>query len=1384
MIYGKIINRQDHFYRPMQAKEHIDCLKAEKLKKLEDRDIQGAVGLLKTLLYDPAHLIPELLQNAKDAGADHVRIQLDENRMLFQHNGARFETEHVNAICGIGQSTKKGSLDYIGTFGVGFKSTFAVSKNPEIHSGGYSFRFDDKTVIAPEWISPEDAYTKWNVTIVLPLKDKLSYESVLKQLERFEENYAKPMIFFGKLVKISIQRNDTKTLFEKGDVEISSIKNLGDNFEFVEIKKNGVSGKCFCAYTLEKTIPPDMLEHVRQNRKLKLEEGIEYKTSVKIAFEIGREGHVIASTGGLLSAFLPTKIRTFLAFDVNAGFLLSPDREKLNQVDDKYNCWLLKLSVVALQTIIELYKERAPKEFWPDIYRLFPMQMDVREKWIEEQFCTPIKDYFRKGILFLVSDVNNPWRQFNEVVEAPEGIRSLFPAFSELEESGRRAYLSEVIDSNLRKALVKEFELTEADEIFLLDALARRDILKGKEAPQLFSLFALLGKKYSSCSSYYPNPWNSEKEKFLSKAKQCYLIPCEDGSIVRPSEDGVVYRSASGLPDFLHSKILELKQELYKMLPEDIKEEEPRERQQHARDFVWELTKAATPENLYNYIIRQEFEKAGDGELSEQVCESLDNYALFLKGKNVAKGDIKLRIKGKREYRKAENLYFANSYLADSNGSPLYDIEKLLSGCDDVLFVSPHYLDLETFPLCEKMTGWKEFLMKCNVRSFPRLEQNSIFDAKNKEEFEKKFQKKYRQQPPQLEGSGRPYSGNNIEYKNKFGYDKMAYRLVNRDFANNFKSIMNSRFAAQDINFFLEFLKMLDCEWDILEEHLYLFYFYNYANVAKQEIRKAVLRTSSSLSEWLQEMKWLPARPLPDGGMELRPPSEVYLFTPETEGIKGGFYIEPDRVRSRGLRTLLGLRTVKPAQETASSHEETIDVLLEKYGRCVADCLPFDKEMEKFIKKLYLRVNDAINNGADDIQLKLKTYMTRVYDASRNWNDLSRIHYYVSDVSIINDLRDDIKRDVLFLPGGLDPDSIKPLLTELNKRDLLFESSRVLPENVRSREEETPCFRDLANALWSFLKEEKDRERDELKTCCQKIAEIQAYSTQNLCYRLHRETGPISNWIVTNGILHKDIFWFSGDLRDLNVQIAKEICMEFDFKKPTKDFIKEVFSRSIKSMTISLKDRGKEYDSIIKEKPKITNVKTTSRRPEAEPPLIVAAEKDIPIEEVKPIKVEVGVLTVTGGGITITHRTNTQGHSAGDQHGHTREETGRRGEEIMEKKILPENFPDCKIKYVDESEYDFIVESPDRGIIYIEVKSSGSDEREFSFEMSEEQRLFAEQQGESYQLWFVMNAWDAENPHYMGPCNYNKLLENGSLRMDPVHKTIYKCTVAVAAGLI
>jgi hypothetical protein len=109
----------------------------------------GILRLLTQLYPDNAHFIYELLQNAEDAKATHVRFRLTKESLTFEHDGARlFSARDLESITSIGDSTKADSLTEIGKFGVGFKAVFAYTQTPEIHSGEYHFRISD--LVVPE----------------------------------------------------------------------------------------------------------------------------------------------------------------------------------------------------------------------------------------------------------------------------------------------------------------------------------------------------------------------------------------------------------------------------------------------------------------------------------------------------------------------------------------------------------------------------------------------------------------------------------------------------------------------------------------------------------------------------------------------------------------------------------------------------------------------------------------------------------------------------------------------------------------------------------------------------------------------------------------------------------------------------------------------------------------------------------------------------------------------------------------------------------------------------------------------------------------------------------------------------------------------------------
>ena len=111
----------------------------------------GRIGpmLLANRYDDRTHFIYELLQNAEDALARRtqghrsraVSFELEADSLRVSHFGVPFDEDDVRGVCGIGESTKE--LTAIGRFGIGFKSVYAFSDRPEVHSGSEDFAVEN-----------------------------------------------------------------------------------------------------------------------------------------------------------------------------------------------------------------------------------------------------------------------------------------------------------------------------------------------------------------------------------------------------------------------------------------------------------------------------------------------------------------------------------------------------------------------------------------------------------------------------------------------------------------------------------------------------------------------------------------------------------------------------------------------------------------------------------------------------------------------------------------------------------------------------------------------------------------------------------------------------------------------------------------------------------------------------------------------------------------------------------------------------------------------------------------------------------------------------------------------------------------------------------------
>ncbi|VDM30597.1 unnamed protein product [Hydatigera taeniaeformis] len=164
----------------------LDPKTSSLLRRLEGRLCRSLDHLSRELYGQQGHFILELLQNADDnlytpnvIPSAHFILSPDA-LMVGNNEAVGFSPADISALCDIGLSTKIGHReDKTGRKGIGFKSVFAVSDAPEVHSNGFHVRFcrnlkSDGTftsILAPEWIaSPSCDLEKWRTVFRLPLR--------------------------------------------------------------------------------------------------------------------------------------------------------------------------------------------------------------------------------------------------------------------------------------------------------------------------------------------------------------------------------------------------------------------------------------------------------------------------------------------------------------------------------------------------------------------------------------------------------------------------------------------------------------------------------------------------------------------------------------------------------------------------------------------------------------------------------------------------------------------------------------------------------------------------------------------------------------------------------------------------------------------------------------------------------------------------------------------------------------------------------------------------------------------------------------------------------------------------------------------------------------
>ena len=195
-------------------------------QKLETNpNLRGPWERLFQQVQQPDHVISELLQNADDAGATWVGIQLFDNVFVLKHNGRDFDEESLSAISSFANSSKT-MLHTIGQWGIGFKSVFSLGQRVEILTPNLAFAFHKDRYIIPEWIP--DADDTEHTIIRIYLEDDRAIHLARKQIQRWKED-ALPLLFFNHIEALEIDGIRHAFLKDQGPTQQSQWAVLEQN---------------------------------------------------------------------------------------------------------------------------------------------------------------------------------------------------------------------------------------------------------------------------------------------------------------------------------------------------------------------------------------------------------------------------------------------------------------------------------------------------------------------------------------------------------------------------------------------------------------------------------------------------------------------------------------------------------------------------------------------------------------------------------------------------------------------------------------------------------------------------------------------------------------------------------------------------------------------------------------------------------------------------------------------------------------------------------------------------------------------------------------------------------------------------------------------------
>lgn len=293
------------------------------------------LAFLGRLYSDRTHFIFELIQNAEDVGATYVSFSLYPDRLEVRHDGQPFTDANVVGICGVDASTKAADLNKIGKFGIGFKSVYAYTHRPQIHSGVEHFRIEH--FVRPYLATAANQPPEQTLFIFPFDHEAVSAAQAQREIAAALDALDLRTVLFLR----SVARIDMSGL-DLGDASLQRTTTASDaTYEHARLERTGERQERGDWLIWSRNVEPENSMREQQPPLL-----------VQIAFSVKADlAAVIPLTQSPLVVFFPTEKETHLGFLIQGPYRTTPARDNV-PLNDPCNAQLIRETAALLPSAL------------------------------------------------------------------------------------------------------------------------------------------------------------------------------------------------------------------------------------------------------------------------------------------------------------------------------------------------------------------------------------------------------------------------------------------------------------------------------------------------------------------------------------------------------------------------------------------------------------------------------------------------------------------------------------------------------------------------------------------------------------------------------------------------------------------------------------------------------------------------------------------------------------------------------------------------------------------------------------------------------------------------------------------------------------------------